>query len=214
MVGAKCVGILLAGQVGMEVDLSLVFRRNRKYHTCFLFMKVLETDRLFLRHIHKDDFDDLYRMNSDPVVMKYVGDGSTRNHEQMTKELEMLISHYTRKPGLGIWATILKDTNTFVGASGLVYYDNTPEIEVGYRMLKEHWNKGYATEASRGLLKYGFHKIGLNKIVSSAHVDNLASRRVMEKIGMRYVDNRVQYSCLQAYYEIAADTYGTKYNSL
>jgi len=172
---------------------------------------VLETARLILREINEDDFDDLYRMNSDPLIMKYVGDGSTRNLEQMIKELEILISHYSRKPGLGIWATILKGSNTFVGASGLVYYDNTPEIEIGYRMLKEHWNKGYATEASIGLLKYGFKKMGLRMIVSSAHVENVASRRVMEKIGMRHVDNRVQYGCLQAYYEIGADTYDAMY---
>lgn len=169
--------------------------------------KVLETKRLILREINTNDFDDLFRMNSDPVIMKYIGDGSTRSREQMMKEMDMLISHYTRKPGLGIWATILKETNTFVGASGLVYYDNTPEIEVGYRMLKEHWNKGYTTEASFGLLKYGFGTLGLDKIVSSAHVENLASRRVMEKIGMTYIDNRVQYSCLQAYYEIHVTEY-------
>lgn len=170
-------------------------------------MNVLETNRLVLREIHPDDFNELYRMNSDPVIMKYVGDGSTRNREQMITELEMLISHYTRKPGLGIWATILKNTDTFVGASGLVYYDNTPEIEIGYRMHKEHWNKGYATEASFGLLEYGFNTIGLNKIVSSAHLDNFASRRVMEKVGMHHVDNRVQYGCVQAYYEISVDQY-------
>jgi [ribosomal protein S5]-alanine N-acetyltransferase len=166
---------------------------------------ILETKRLVLREITPDDFRELYRMNSDPEIMKYVGDGSTRNHEQMLRELEMLISHYTRKPGLGIWATILKDTDTFAGASGLVYYDNTPEIEIGYRMLKEHWNKGYATEASTGLLEYGFKTLRLNKIVSSAHVENHASRRVMEKIGMTYIDNRVHYGCLQAYYEIEKD---------
>jgi ribosomal-protein-alanine N-acetyltransferase len=146
-------------------------------------------------------------MNSDPAIMKYVGDGSTRNHEQMIKELEMLISHYTRKPGLGIWATILKDTDRFVGASGLVHYDNTPEIEIGYRIQKEHWNKGYATEASLGLLKYGFESLDLNKIVSSAHVANVASRRVMEKIGMTYVDDRLHYGYLQAYYEIERFNY-------
>ena len=100
----------------------------------------------------------------------------------MRKELEILISHYTRKPRLGIWATILKGANTFLGASGLVYYDNKPEIEIGYRMLKEHWNNGYTTEASIGLLKHGFKTIGLRKIVSSAHVETFASRRVMEKL--------------------------------
>ena len=169
--------------------------------------KFLETERLYLREIQNTDFNDLFRMNSDPVIMKYVGDGSTRNHEQMIKELDMLISHYRRKPGLGIWATILKETDTFVGASGLVYYDNTSEIEVGYRMLKEYWNRGYATEASLGLLRYGFETLKLCKIVSSAHVENVASRRVMEKIGMKYIDDRVQYSCLQAYYEIRRDEY-------
>jgi [ribosomal protein S5]-alanine N-acetyltransferase len=79
-------------------------------------------------------------------------------------------------------------------------------------MVKEYWNKGYATEASNGLLKYGFKKIGLTKIVSSAHVENFASRMVMGKIGMRYIDNRIHYSCLQAYYEIEADTYEAIHN--
>ena len=68
-------------------------------------MTVLQTDRLILRHIHAGDFEELFRMNSDPEIMKYVGDGSVRNRAQMEKELEILISHYTRKPGLGIWAT-------------------------------------------------------------------------------------------------------------
>lgn len=97
---------------------------------------------------------------------------------------------------------MLKADNSFVGASGLVYYDNTPEIEIGYRMLKEHWNQGYATEASIGLLQYGFERLKLKKIVSSAHTENIALRRVMEKIGMRYIDDRFQYGCLQAYYTI------------
>ncbi|MEM8523013.1 MAG: GNAT family N-acetyltransferase [Bacteroidota bacterium] len=160
-----------------------------------------------MRQITPQDFDELFKMNSDPEIMKYVGDGSTRTRDQMTKELEMLILHYTRKPGLGIWATELKINNCFVGASGLVYYDNTPEIEVGYRMQKEFWNNGYATEASMGLLRYGFKQLNLHKIVSSAHVGNKASRRVMEKIGMRYIDDRFHYECLQAYYEIRANAY-------
>ena len=173
-------------------------------------MILFETKRLILREILSSDFDELYRMNSDPIIMKHVGDGSTRSEEQMKGELEILVSHYVRKPGLGIWATILKESNTFVGASGLVYYDNTPEIEIGYRMLKEHWNKGYATEAASCLLNYGFETLRLKKIVSSAHVENYASRRVMEKIGMRHIDNRVHYSCLQAYYEIDREDFNAK----
>ena len=77
-------------------------------------------------------------------------------------------------------------------------------------MLKEHWNKGYATEAAFCLLDYGFETLGLKKIVSSAHVENYASRRVMEKIGMNHIDNRVHYSCLQAYYEIDKESFNAK----
>ena len=170
-------------------------------------MVTLQTERLILRHITEDDFPELLRMNSDPEIMRYVGDGSVRSHDQMVKEMDMLISHYVRKPGLGIWATMLKNAGLFVGASGLVYYDNTPEIEIGYRMLKEHWNQGYATEASLGLLKYGFETLGLKKIVSSAHVENISSRKVMEKIGMRFSDERFHYGCMQAYYEISLPEY-------
>ena len=163
-----------------------------------------DTRRLSFRPINAADFDSLLRMNSDPEVMKYVGDGSVRNRPQMLLELDMLISHYTRKPGLGIWALERKVSCTFIGAAGLVNYDNTSEIEVGYRILKENWNKGYATEAALSLLKYGFEVLGLKKIVSSAHVDNGASRKVMEKIGMKLIDHRFHYSCMQAYYEIAS----------
>lgn len=163
-----------------------------------------DTRRLSFRPINAADFDSLLRMNSDPEVMKYVGDGSIRNHHQMLVELDMLISHYTRKPGLGIWALESKDSCSFIGAAGLAYYDNTTEIELGYRILKEYWNKGYATEAANSILKYGFEVLRLKKIVSSAHPENLASRKVMEKTGMKLIDHRFQYSCMQAYYEIAA----------
>jgi ribosomal-protein-alanine N-acetyltransferase len=166
--------------------------------------KILTTKRLLLREIEPKDFNDLFRMNRDPEIMKYVGNGSIRTREQIENEMEMLMSHYIRKPGLGIWATLLKEKNIFLGASGLVYYDNTPEIEIGYRLLKERWNQGYATEASLGLLDYGFNTLGLKKIVSSAHPENLASRRVMEKIGMHFIDLRFQYGCTQAFYEITS----------
>ena len=163
-----------------------------------------DTQRLSFRPINPGDFESLLRMNSDPEVMRYVGDGSIRNHDQMLLELDMLISHYTRKPGLGIWALESKDSSSFIGAAGLVYYDNTTEIEVGYRILKEYWNKGYATEAAIGILRYGFETLGLKKIVCSAHVDNTASRKVMEKTGMKLIDHRFHYSCMQAYYEIGS----------
>lgn len=171
---------------------------------------LLKTKRLTLRRITPDDFDNLFRMNSDPEVMKYVGTGSVRTREEMLQEMEMLLSHYIRKPGLGVWVVEMKRSRRFLGASGLVYYDDTPEVEVGYRFLKENWNKGYATEAAFALLQYGFETLKLKKIVSSAHIHNRASTRVMEKIGMRFVDNRFHYGCMQAYYEISREDFEAK----
>ncbi len=153
-------------------------------------MTILETNRIILRQIVPSDLNELYLMNSDPVVMKYIWNGSIGTLSQMKLELDGLISYYSKNPGLGIWAMVLKETNTITGAGGLVYYDNTREIEIGYRIVKEHWNKGHAIEMATGLLKYGFEINGLKKIVSSAHIDNAASIKVMKKTGMRYVDNR------------------------
>jgi RimJ/RimL family protein N-acetyltransferase len=150
-------------------------------------------------------------MNADREIMQYVGDGATRSYDEQKEELNRLILNYEKRPGLGIWATLLKNTHTFIGGSGLVYYDNTPEIEIGYRLLKEHWNQGYATEASKALLQYGFEKLGLKKIVSSAHTENAASRRVMEKIGLQFIDYRFHYGCRQAYYEMPLEAYIAMY---
>ncbi len=169
--------------------------------------QILETERLLLREFVQEDFEELFRMNADREIMQYVGDGATRNYEEQKEELDRLILNYEKRPGLGIWATLLKDTGIFIGGSGLVYYDNTSEIEIGYRMLKEHWNQGYASEASKALLQYGFEQLGLKKIVSSAHIQNAASRRVMEKIGLKFIDYRFHYGCQQAYYEMSLEDY-------
>ena len=98
--------------------------------------------RLILRPIQLSDFNELFRMNSDPMVMKYVGDGSTRDHEQMLKEMEMLISYYYKRPGMGVWVAELKMTSEFIGAGGLTYNADKAEVELGYRLPKEQWNKG------------------------------------------------------------------------
>ncbi len=168
---------------------------------------ILETQRLLLREFMLQDLEELYRMNSDKQVMKYIGDGSTRTYTGQQEELQKLIGFYVKNPGMGIWAVLLKEENIFAGAAGLVWYDKTDKVEVGYRLLPEHWGKGIAIEATLALLAYGFLVLGLNMIVSSAHPDNTASRRVMEKAGFTFKDIRFQYGCEQAYYEITRTSY-------
>lgn len=168
---------------------------------------VLETTRLILRHIQPSDFDNLLRMNSDPEVMKYVGDGSIRNHQQMLNEINLLMSYYSKRPGPGVWAIALKESANFIGAGGLTYNVDKAATEIGYRFLPEHWNKKYATEVASGLLKYAFKKLQVDKVIASAHCDNTGSRRVMEKKWNDTFGEGVEFNCSQAYYEIVKQAY-------
>jgi RimJ/RimL family protein N-acetyltransferase len=143
-------------------------------------------------------------MNSDPIVMRYVGDGSIRSHEQMLEELEMLMSYYTKRPGLGVWAIELKTVSKFIGAGGLTYNTGKAAVELGYRLLNEQWGKGYATEASSGLLRYAFRNMKVSKLIASAHCENLASHNVLKKIGMSHIGNGFEFDSPQVYYEIDA----------
>ena len=97
---------------------------------------ILETNRLVLRAIRSTDIHDLFRMNSDPIVMRYVGDGSTRTREQMLIEIETLISYYAKRPGLGVWAIELKGSLEFIGAGEMEAVGAPPAKFFAYNFYK------------------------------------------------------------------------------
>lgn len=167
----------------------------------------LDTDRLMLRQIRRSDFNDLYRMNSDPVIMQYIGNGSTRNREQMLDELDALVSYYNKRPGMGVWIVSLRSSGEFIGAAGLTYNADKAEPELGYRLIKEHWNNGYATELSTKLLQYAFETLKVSKVIASAHIENVASRNVLKKVGMSRTKNGSKSDSPHIYYEIALEDY-------
>ncbi|HEY9178129.1 MAG TPA: GNAT family N-acetyltransferase [Flavipsychrobacter sp.] len=145
---------------------------------------ILETKRLILRESVVADAPDLFEMNSDPEVLKYTGDAAFRSVE----ETEELIRNYKdyKKHGYGRWTTIVKATNEVIGFCGLKYLEDIDETDLGYRWKKQHWGKGYATEAGRACLQYGFETLGVEQIVAQVLKDNGASIRVLEKLGMKY----------------------------
>lgn len=147
-------------------------------------MVLIETERLILRESVVDDAPDLFEMNSDPEVLKYTGDVAFKSVE----ETEKLIRNYKdyEKYGYGRWTTIVKATNEVIGFCGLKYLEDIRETDLGYRWKRQHWGKGYATEAGRACLRYGFEKHGLEQIVAQVLEENKASIRVLEKIGMTY----------------------------
>ena len=99
-----------------------------------------------------------------------------------------------------MWAVVHKDSDKLIGRCGLGFLDNTPEVELGYVLDKFYWNMGLTTEAAIATLKYSFEKVKLNRIVAIAHPQNIASVRVIQKVGMKYEKNARFYNVDVVYY--------------
>lgn len=150
-------------------------------------MKILETERLILRTWQSTDVDLMTAINQDHKVCEYLPAIGTRATTQTG--IERMIQHQAEH-GFSLYAAELKENGEFIGWVGLsipsfdAYF--TPAVEIGWRLASEHWKKGYATEAAKAVLHYGFLVFNLTEIVSFTVVNNRASRRVMEKIGLHY----------------------------
>src|SRR5437764_491557 len=150
----------------------------------------LETERLLLRRFTEDDVDNLVELDSDPDVMRFINGGRSTPREEIGSDvLPAFLAYYERFSGYGFWAAVEKSSGRFVG-----WFHFRPaaaaapgEIELGYRLRRSAWGKGYATEGSRALIDKGFAELGVRRVVASTMVVNVASRRVMEKAGLRFV---------------------------
>lgn len=150
-----------------------------------------------------DDLDELVALRSDPDVMRYIGNQS---REKIEQRLRFYISHY-EPYGFGVWGVVHKESGALIGWCGLVFLDETPEVEVGYAVAKPYWGQGLMTEAARAALRYGFERAGLERIVAVAMPENTASRRIMEKLGMHYEKNVHHYDHDLVYYAISRDEF-------
>jgi RimJ/RimL family protein N-acetyltransferase len=145
----------------------------------------IETERLLLRSWRNSDREPWAAMNADPRVREFFPNVLTR--EESDASQDTLNAHITRHD-FGFWAMEERASGAFLGFTGLLHTPFpapfTPCIEIGWRLARHCWGKGYATEAARASLDHGFAKLGLSSIVSFAVVANMRSRRVMERIGM------------------------------
>jgi ribosomal-protein-alanine N-acetyltransferase len=133
----------------------------------------------------KTDREPFAALNADPLVMEYFPDLLSRL--QSDALIEAIESGFAQR-GFGLWAVEVRATGTFVGFTGLSEASFeahfTPAVEVGWRLARAAWGKGYATEAAKASLAFGFEEIGLDQIVSFTSAENMRSRAVMERIGM------------------------------
>ena len=150
----------------------------------------LETERLVLRRFTEVDISNLVELDSDPKVMRFITGGRATPREEVESEiLPAFLAHYERYPGYGFWAAIERSTGAFVGWFHFRPAEESPpgEVELGYRLRRSAWGKGYATEGSRALVDKGFSELGVERVVAYTMVVNVASRRVLEKAGLRFV---------------------------
>lgn len=149
----------------------------------------LETERLILRRLTMDDLDDLVALDSDPDVMRFLTGGKPTPREVIEREwLPRVLGYYERFEGKGVWAAIERSAADVLGwVSNRPVEDRRDEVELGYRFRREAWGKGYATEAARALIRKSFAELGVQRVVANTMTVNLASRHVMEKVGMRYL---------------------------
>jgi RimJ/RimL family protein N-acetyltransferase len=150
-------------------------------------MTIRETARLRLRAWREDDLEPLAAIDGDPEVMAFVGDGRTRTREQTAASLGWIRQAWDEQ-GFGLFAVEVKETGQLAGWVGLAVPFFLPEImpavEIGWRLGRAHWGHGYATEAAREALDFGFRDAGLDRIVSIRDVRHHVSAGVMRKLGM------------------------------
>ena len=144
---------------------------------------IAETDRLLLRELTPEDAFHFYSLNEDPEVLKFTGDDPFVDLAEATRFLEQYKPYALY--GMGRWAVIEKITNEWLGWCGLKFHPDGQWVDLGFRFYRRFWGMGYATESSMASLKYGFEKLNVKAIIGRARVENLASIRVLQKVGMR-----------------------------
>jgi RimJ/RimL family protein N-acetyltransferase len=150
-------------------------------------MTTLETKRLFLRPFVYSDADAMNRVFGDAEVM-YFGYG-VQSREWVRDWIRFRILEYQENVKTNVWAVVVKTSTAVIGYCGLFYFpeiDSQPEVELGYRLARLYWNKGYGTEAARAVKNHAVRILGIKRLIAMIDPGNLASIRVAEKLGMQY----------------------------
>ncbi len=157
---------------------------------------IFETTRLFFRPFELSDAEVFFKMDSNPNVHNYLWQKPLQNIDEVFPVIEYLQKQYTEN-GIGRYATFLKETNEFIGWTGIKFVNDHIEngytnfYDYGYRLAEEHWNKGYATEATKFWLDYGFNQMNIKEMNAFTHAKNGASNHILSKCGFQHVEDYV-----------------------
>jgi len=145
---------------------------------------ILETDRILLREFQIEDYKSVFEFSSNKEVARYTGDKVLESEDEAKRIISQIFLSDYKKYGYGRWAAVYKPENKIIGFAGLKYLKSISETDIGYRFLPKYWGKGIATEIATEIIYYGFNTLNLSRIIGIAHPDNIASCKVLGKIGM------------------------------
>jgi RimJ/RimL family protein N-acetyltransferase len=145
----------------------------------------LQTERISFRRYGDVDFEFLHSLLSDPEMVRYIGEGKTRDREGTRTFLEWIYHTYSTGQAFGLMVLENRSTKSPIGHAGLVpqMINGREEIEIGYWISKEYWGAGYATEAAKSLMVYG-RGLGINRFIALIQPENTVSKKVADKLGM------------------------------
>lgn len=152
---------------------------------------ILATERLILRKITLDDLEDFYALDSNAAVHRYLGNNPVTSREQCEGYIQNILEQYEQN-GIGRFAMIDKTNGNLIGWAGLKYETGIRPYayyDIGYRLKECYWGQGYATEAAQATLAYGFDELRYDKICGAAHVDNVGSNKILQKIGLTFTES-------------------------
>jgi ribosomal-protein-alanine N-acetyltransferase len=166
----------------------------------------IKTERLILRELLLSDADGMFELDSNPNVHLFLGNKPVKNMDESVSQIKNIQQQY-QKFGTGRCAVILKETGEFIGWSGIKFITNEINnhkdfYEIGYRFIEKHWGKGYATEAGKAFIDYAFNIMKVDAIYAYADAGNENSRKILEKLGLLYVNSFEYEEELEVWYQL------------
>ena len=161
----------------------------------------IETERLLLRTYQPDDLETVYQLCSDPDITRFFPDYYTVKKEDVLTSLPRRFEKW-RANHFGQFGVFEKNSAKLIGYCGLQYLDRTSEVEVYYGFFKKYWKRGFAAEAAKAILRFGFEEINLEKIVAVTNPENVSSQKVLLRLGMTRGENRKVYLVDATYFTL------------
>jgi [ribosomal protein S5]-alanine N-acetyltransferase len=175
---------------------------------------IILTERLIIRALTADDADGIYALDTE--VHRYLGNNPIKTIEEAKNVITFIQNQYIEN-GIGRWAIVEKDTNAFVGWTGLklrkdedTVNNHTNYYDLGYRLQKKYWGKGYATETAIAVLNYAFTEMKLTEIYAMADAENTGSNNVLRKVGLQFIESFMDENIKHHWYKITKEKWANK----